>query len=247
MQLSPKVLRGLNIKGWKTYEPRVLEEKAPAVEAANEEELEAQLPPPPTREEIEQEREQILAAARKEGERLRKEALAKAEKEGAALREKAEKKGYAEGFAKGEQEAEQLKKEATRTLETAQAEHRALLDGAEGEIMQLAVSIAEKLLNEQLEINEDTVLAMIIRCLEALPGGREVFLRVSPQDEPLCRRKTQVLQALLRQDVSLQIVADDKVQPGSCIVESEEAEVTFYLQKEFEILTKKLLAMADKS
>ncbi len=245
MPLSPRILRGLSVKGWKIYEPRVREEEGPGEDWADIEIVaEEQLTPPSTRAEIEKERADILAAARKEGEQLRREVLAKAEKEVVALREKAEQEGYRDGSARGERAVAKIKEEAVLTLEAAKEEHRAMLDGAEDEILRIAVSMAEKLLNVQVEINEDAVLAMIIRCLEGLPGGREIILRVSPRDEPLCRRNAQILQALLRKDVSLQIIADEAFTSGSCSVESEEAEVTFHLQKELEILTKKLLTMA---
>ena len=243
MQLSPKILRGLKVKGWKTYEPRISEE--PGDNFADDQELDAeeQLPPPPSREEMEKERAEILTAARKAGEQLRRDALTKVEKEAAVLREQAEQKGYQEGFTRGEQAAAKLQQEAAHTLKLAKEEHLAMLDGAQGEMLKIAVSMAEKLLNVQLEVNEDAVLAMIIRSLEALPGGREVVLHVSPQDEPLCRDKIQELQGQLRKDVSLQIVADEAVSHGSCIVASEEAEVSFLLQEELKILAKKLLGL----
>ncbi len=246
MPLSPRILRGLNVKGWKVYEPRVREEEGPGDDLADNEIVEEQLPPPPTREEMEMERAEILATARQAGEQLRREALAKADKEATALRKKAEQEGYQEGFSRGEQEAAKLIEEAVQTLEAAKEEYRALLDGAQGEMLRIAVSMAEKLLNVKLELNEAAILAMVNRCLETLPGGSEVVLRVSPPDEPLCQRKAQDLQALLRKDVSLQIVADETIPDGSCSVESEESEVIFHLQKELEILTNKLLRMAVK-
>ncbi|MEW5919745.1 MAG: FliH/SctL family protein [Bacillota bacterium] len=244
MPLSPKILRGIDIRGWKTYEPRVPEEGKPGDDLKENALMEPQLPPPPTREEIEKERTEILAAARQEGERIRRQILAKAGEEATVLRERAIAEGYGEGYARGEQEAEKLREEAAHTLKRAKEEHRNMLDGAEEEILRIAVSMAEKLVHVQVELNEDVILAMLVRCLESLPGGRELVLRVNPRDEQLCRSKGQMLQGLLRRDASLQIVADADLPSGSCIVESEEAEVAFLLQKELEILTKKLLALA---
>ena len=245
MPLSPKVLRGLNVKGWKTYEPRVVEEKMPGDDHGGNDLAAEQSAPPPSREAIEREHKEILAAARKEGEQLRREMLAKGEKEAAALRKEAEQKGYREGLSRGEQEAAKLKEDAARTLEEAKEEHRSMLDGAEGDMLSIAVSMAEKLLNVQVTMSEDVILAVITRCLKALPGGHEVVLRVSPRDESLCRLHAQALQALLRKDVSLQIIGDESIPAGGCAVESEEAEITFHLEKELEILIKKLLTLTN--
>lgn len=241
MPLSPKILRGIDIRGWKTYVPRLPQESDPEEAIDPWMELE---PPPPTREELEREREEMLAAAVQEAEYLRRQILAKAGEEAAVLREQAGREGYREGLEQGEQEAQKLRAEAAQLLEKAKLERLSLLEGAEEEILRIAVSMAEKLVCVQVELNEEVILAMLLHCLEGLPGGRELVLRVSPGHEQLCRNKLQLLQGILSRDASLHIVADASLPEGGCIVESEEAEVTFLLKKEIDILSKKLVALS---
>ena len=246
MPLSPKILRGVDIKGWKTYLPRVPGEDESGDNLKREKKgLPAEeLSPLPTREELERERAVILEAARQEGEQVRRQLLAKAEEEAKALREQAREQGYREGLARGEAEAGRLREEAAHVLEKARAEHRSLLDGAEEQILRIALSVAEKLLHVQMELNEEVILALLARCLESHPAGQELLLRVNPAHEELCRRKLQDLQGYLRREASLQLVADAALPYGSCVVESEEAETAVLLQKELEILSRRLLALA---
>ena len=247
MLSSSRILRGLDIKGWRTYYPRaeesemLPEDKEPL---SPPEELPDPGPPLPTREEIEQERKAIMEQARKESEEERRRLLKQAKEEAAKLQEQARKEGYARGYGEGEKAAQKLKKEAEKVLEEARREHREILARAEPEIIQLAVALAEKLLNYELEINTELILGIVSRCLEALPGGQEVIIRVNPGDEAICREKLDILAMKLKKDALLEIVADADIQPGCCKVETEESEVTFLLARELEILGRKLLELA---
>jgi len=247
MPSSSRILRGLDIKGWRTYHPRreesemLFEEKE---ELSSREERPEPEPSVPTREEIERERKAILQQARREAEEQRRQLLAKAQEEAAKLQEQAKKEGYSRGYAEGEKAVKKLKKEAQKVLEQARQQHEEILAGAEPEIMQIAVSLAEKLLNYQLEVDEDLILSIVSRCLEALPGGQEVLLRVNPRDEIICREKADILRMKLKRETVLEIMADAEILPGCCKVETEESEVTFLLGRELGILGRKLLELA---
>ncbi len=204
-------------------------------------------PPVPSREEIERERKEILQQARREGEEQRRLLLAQAQEEAVKVKEQARQEGYSHGYSEGEKEAEKLKIETQGVLEQAHRQHEEILVEAEPEILQIAVSLAEKLVNYQLEVNTDLILNIVSRCLDALPGGQEIFLRVNPRDEIICREKLDVLQMMLKRDSVLEIVADEDIPPGCCRVDSEEAEVTFLLARELQILGKKLLELAAVS
>lgn len=205
-------------------------------------------PPVPTREEIERERKAILQQARREGEEQRRLLLAQAQEEAVKLKEQARQEGYSQGYSQGysegEKEAEKLKEEARSVLEQAHRQHEEILAEAEPEILKIAVSLAEKLINYQLEVNTDLILSIVSRCLEALPGGQEIFLRVNPGDEMVCREKLNILEMSLKRNSVLEIVADEDIPPGSCRVDSEEAEVAFLLARELQVLAKKLLELA---
>ena len=183
MPSSPKILRGLDIKGWKVCYPR-FEGNAALQDITNDE----QVSPSAHEENAPQGREEeILQSTRDEVEKLRQQALEQAAKEIDAFKEKAWEEGYAEGYKKGEQQAEELKSKAQETLEQARRERLQILAGAEPEIIQLAVSLAQKLLNYQLEFNDEIVLSLIAKGLESLTQEEEVVLNVNPGDEEICR------------------------------------------------------------
>ncbi len=242
MPSSSKILRGFEIKGWKVYHPR-LEEKLQDSLATADADQQLSL----NSEEIAKQMEEVLKQIREEGEEQRRQLLAQAAEEARLLKEQAWKDGFDEGFKKGELEASRLEEKARGILEKAWKERWEILAGAEPEIIQIAVSIAEKLLNYKVETDSSCILALMARALNALPVGRNVLLRVNPLDEKICRESFHTLQGLLKQDIVLELLGDDGIPMGSCKVESEEAEVELLLQKELHILGKKLLELATTS
>lgn len=239
---SKRIWRGLSINGWKVYHPRQEEQRGKITEEQEEEDARP-LSPEELEKELLLKKEEILKSAREEGEKLRRQILAEAEKEAESLRNQARREGYAEGYRKGEAEAAELKEKAQDLLEEARRGREELLARAEPEIIQLAVSLAEKLLDYQLEVTRETIIFLAARALKALPGGMEVVLKVNPKDEEICRENLARLEGLLKRGASLRVEADAGVPPGSCLVESEEAEVEFLLQRELKILAEKLLQL----
>jgi flagellar assembly protein FliH len=234
MPSSPRILRGLNVRGWKVYEPR-LEGLSPEDTADSQQ---------PGAEEIEMQAEDLLKSAQEEaGEECRK-LLEQAAKEASSIRENSRIEGYAEGLKKAEEESSGLLEDARMTLEEAHRERRDIIAGAEQEIIQIALNLAEKVLNHKVEMDSGCILAVMARSLEALPAGQSIILRVNPLDEKICRESRQRLQGLLKKDVTLEIIPDEEIPLGSCRVQSEEAEVELLLHKELAILGKKLISLA---
>jgi len=109
----------------------------------------------------------------------------------------------------------------------------------------MALNIAERLLNYKIETDTNCILAVMARGLNALPAGKSVVLRVNPMDEKICRENVQKLQGMLKHDVALEVLGDESIPLGGCRVESEEAEVELLLQRELQLLGKKLLKLAS--
>ncbi|HAP32103.1 MAG TPA: hypothetical protein DCQ14_03505, partial [Firmicutes bacterium] len=147
----------------------------------------------------------------------------------------------------GQRESRLLQEEAKNLLQEAQRERLAMIKGAEAEILQIAVSIAEKLLHCKMILDKKAVLAIFKKALEDLPGGQNVILSLNPEDEAVCGETLKELQEHLRKGSSLKITGSPEIARGSCKVESEEAEIGINPQTELETLANKLLTLAGGS
>ncbi|MGI6318100.1 MAG: FliH/SctL family protein [Dethiobacteria bacterium] len=240
MPLSSRILRGLDIKGSVVYSAPSPEEKRMENAPFPETESLAEIDP-------REQAEAFLKKAREEFAEERSRLLRDAGEEARLLKEKAREEGYAEGLKKGELEAAGLRKEAEEILKQAEQKRIDILARAEPDIIRIAVSIAEKLLNYKVETDSSCILQLIYRALEALPGGRNITLYVNPLDAKICQENFQRLQGRLKNDISLEVHADEEMPLGSCRVESEESQVELLPQKELEILSKKLLKLASSA
>lgn len=241
-----KVYRGVDIKGWKVYNPREIIEGSEEDGSSNEESEEVK-----SRNEEELRREEEKEALKKEvireTEEQRRQILEEAEEEASVLKDKAFNEGYEEGYKKGEEKASGLKEEAEKVLQQAWQQREEIIEGAEEEIIQLSVNLAEKLLGYRIEVDSESVMAVLTRCLETLPRSGSIMIRLHPRDVEIAENNLQRIKSFLKKDVELEITADENIPQGSCRVDSEEAEVEVNLQKELKILTQKLLQLAAPS
>jgi flagellar assembly protein FliH len=243
MPLSSKILRGLKVEGWQVYQPKVYRPKVKAVTSSlkNDQPVGSK----ETKDTI-KEQEAIIQAAREEAAKLHKRLLEEAHQEAELLKNKAFEDGYAEGYKKGEKEGLKLQEEGQKLLKRAQKERQQILDGAEKEVIQLAISLTEKLIDCQIEMNPDYILSILSRSIEPLSGDQNFNLRVNPLDEEVCRNNKKLLMGLLKNESTLEVIADPEIPRGSCRIETEAAEVEFMLKKELEILAGKLLELAEQ-
>jgi flagellar assembly protein FliH len=154
---------------------------------------------------VEQEAEQILLSAREVAQQIEREA-------------------YRDGRTKGEREA---KEEMRRKLEPVEAMlkeacsqvaavRQAVIRHAEGEVLDLAVAIAERVLRSEITARRDATLPIVGAALQAARGRKVLAIRVNPNDyEVLADRRSELLGSM----DSARLVPDGEITPGGCVVE----------------------------
>lgn len=191
------------------FERQILESAMP--EPAWEEDL---APPDP---------EAILAAAREEGERILREA-------------------YEEGIQRGREAGEQEFRAAVDSSVQAlaqvsgaiQAAHRAFLDSLEPQVVSLVQSIAQRLLNREVRSDPELVAGTVREALNNIADRARLVVRLNPADlETVRNQKLSLLEDFdgVRQ---LDMMGDEGVSLGGCIVESELMQVDAQLDSQLE-------------
>lgn len=190
------------------------------------------------------ERTRILAEAERERAGLLKEA----ELEAAALAEQARKDGYdagyLEGLAQGKREAGQLRQEAEQLLEETWRLRREAILRVEPQVVELAVSAAERLLGRQLSLAPETIVSIVGQALKFVADYGEILVRVHPEDIQYCRTFQSELQAALRENAKLDLIADGSLERGSCRVETGGACIECLLGERLVELKKALSGVA---
>jgi type III secretion protein L len=191
------------------------------------------------RESIEQDgiiRGEVYSASAKARELLQKAQLEaeailkKAEEESAKQRQTGYDTGYQEGLA-----------QTTELLVKARTEQEQFLKNANRDLMDLAFKIAEKIIGKQLEMEPETIIAIVKQAMQTVRQSKQLTIRVHPEDAKLLKQNEEELQETLGRQRILDVVEDKKVYRGGCIIESEIGTVEAQLQTQLDRLKKILL------
>ncbi len=176
------------------------------------------------KEEIEIELSNYFNEKKAEADKILKEAVENSEK---LLREKEREgfdKGYKEGFDKGYGEI--IEKESLnfekfgQLIKTLSLKEKELVNGAEKQICNLIVKLAEKIIKKEVETESKEILFNNIReTLKKLVDKNEITIYVSNEDYSfLVKNKDKIKDAFDMENVK--ILKSDKISSGGVIVES---------------------------
>lgn len=151
-------------------------------------------------------------------------------------------KGYAQGERAGAEasasRAEAMLRRLAQTLDDLQALRGDLVRRTEREVVELSLAIAKKVLQREITLDHDLLLAMARVALDRLADVSTASIRLHPDDYAgvmLGRRPSAVTTH------GVQIVADASVRRGGCVVQSEFGSVDTGVATQIDELTRALL------
>ena len=95
----------------------------------------------------------------------------------------------------------------------------------EDEVVQLALSIARKILHREAQVDPLLVTALVQIALSQLKEGSAISVRVRPEEA--LRWREQLAAAMV--DVAATVIEDSERAPGDCVLETEMGSVNFSL------------------
>ena len=186
------------------------------------------------------------AAKLAEVDRVLRQAHQRAEELAEQARAEGHQQGYTEGYEQGYNEGLAI---ARRALDEEIAQVRAIAQGAmqarqemlqrlEGEIVSLALAIAEKVIGEEARRSEAVVAHVVRRAVQYLGRRGPYRIRVNPLDAERLRERWQALDEL--EGASWELIPDERIAVGGCILESGASLVDAQLDAQFERIRKRL-------
>ncbi|MBT9175404.1 MAG: Yop proteins translocation protein L [candidate division WS2 bacterium] len=161
-------------------------------------------------------------------------------------------KGKEDGIAAGKKEVMQTLKEVleeintTRNLlfqivEEAQKEREKFLARNEEEILELSISVAKKIIGEEIATNKKVIFSVIKSAVDKLKERDKITLRVNPADlETINQFKEKVM--YLQSKVSeVQYLSDESVEKGGVLVETSYGIIDATVDSQIKELKKTLI------
>lgn len=153
-----------------------------------------------------------------------KQLVADANARVAAIESQARATGHEEGVtagrAAGHAELEEDISAIHELIANARAQRNAIIEGAEPELVRLAMSVAERIVYDHVAIDPNVVLENVRHALARIVGREIVTLRVNPADLEILREYRERTAA--NNDVEhLRIIEDQRVDRGGVVVETD--------------------------
>lgn len=200
------------------------------------------------------EAEELLDQAARDAEELirgaQERALAlidDAQRRVAEIEAQAKSDGFAQGVNDGRAAAQAEMDEMLETMrgliEMASVERHKIIETAEPEIVRLSVAIAERILNQHVALDNETVLEMTRSAITRLVNRETVTVRVNPADVEIMREHRDKLMSMNDID-NMRIIEDQRVDRGGVLIETDagtiDAKISTQLRE-----ARRLLAVED--
>lgn len=176
--------------------------------------------------------DELIRNARAQAERIIEEAKQAAEAEVARIHQQASEEGYNQGYVEGQRKGEEEASAATRKAaqESVQAVQRFLtqannmrdekIDKLSGELLDVAVAVAEKVVHVSLKSSEEIIKRMIIAATEKMKRREWVQIYVADCDvKGVAQSDPSLTAALSCLSDHIKIVPMRDAETGTCIVE----------------------------
>ncbi len=202
---------------------------------------------------IEQECHAQLVAAQEEARQL----ILEAEEHAELLRADAQEMGLTTGTLQAEAEFEeaveaevqlrvqQRLKQLVPALQSATTQlirdHEQILLQWESAVVRLSLTLAERILRRELEIRPAAPQALVAEALQLTAGSSSVLLRMHPADVSDMEAHSVEWQQLLSTQQNLKVVADSKISPGGCLLETLAGEIDGRIETQLARIAAELL------
>ncbi len=144
-----------------------------------------------------------------------------------AEEEEARKKGFAEGFRAGEEAALQgirgKMEELQALIEKIENERESVLTLHEADLKELALTVAEKIIETALTSEEQAFLSIYRNAIQEINGQEWMRLTVSPFEFAFATANAELLKGMVRGAQSIKISVLEDAAPGTCIVETPQS------------------------
>ena len=224
---------------------------------------EVEVEPVITREQVLAERDQLLADARLqlEQERAQLEAYKQEqmqaieelklmwEEEKQILQQQAYEESFAQGFEEGMQKAQAEMEHAIQiansTIEDAKKNAESYLESQEPVILELALSSAEKIIDEHLDRNDAHFISIVKRALKDAREMKEIKIYVAPQYYQVVTQNRDELAEMFPTDVPFMIFVNEELENADCYIETNHGRIVVSIDIQLNELRLKLREILD--
>jgi len=115
---------------------------------------------------------------------------------------------------------DEILEEAVKIKEEAARDYKETIRSAEKEVIELAVYIAEKILNTEVNKSDDYIIAIIKDAMERVVSKDDVVLKLCPEDYITVTSNKKYWMTKIKGLGEITIEEDSSMEPGGCVIET---------------------------
>lgn len=163
----------------------------------------------------------IKREAELEAERIIEEAQRDAELLIVDAQQKAKEEGYQHGEELAQQHYNDLIAEAIEFKEQSKKAYENTLSSLEHDILDLVLSIAAKVVGDEIRNNEEAILGVVRETISSCSNRDNIIIKVSADDYEFVLANEEVLRMNIKGLNELEIRKDGSLAKGSCVIDTE--------------------------
>lgn len=180
-----------------------------------------------------QQAEAIIAEARQQAAALQQEAEERVE-------ELLQQRAAEEAARVRREEAAKFEAAANELLDRFQQAADMTLENLAGQVATLAAGVTSKIVRRQVAADDEIILDVIADAMEQLSDIKRLRIVINPADEETISGHQAALLKHAGGLERLEIVSDDSIEPGGCLLDSDRGEVDARLSSQLEVIWKRV-------
>lgn len=190
----------------------------------------------------------IVKSAKAEAEQIQRKLASEKEYwfevERRLLEEEAKQMGYDEGYAVGKEQGYDEMKEhivlAQNVVSSSKKDYQQYLETAEKTILELAITVAEKIMNMQMVSSEVAYIQLVKKAIKEAREYEHVELRVHPVQYDRVLAQKEELQGIFLKETQFFIFPDEELAEADCIIETASGRIDASIDSQLQEIKTKL-------
>lgn len=159
--------------------------------------------------------------------------ISRAQEEAGTIKETAAQEGYKAGLEKAQSDIDQLKDNLINFLNAKQE----VFEYIAPDILEISIEIARKIVKKEIEQDPEMVLSAIMDVLKTVSRDeKKISLKVNPAQYQLVKTNMPAINSSLGLEVKTNIVSDDTIDIGGCILHTSNGIVDATVNTQLEVI-----------
>lgn len=157
---------------------------------------------------------------------------------------------YREGIEKGkiagEEALQEKSQELLRTINSVIEDKNKILKNARGEILRLAMKIAEQILKSEISLNQAVCVNIVSEAISKITDKDRVIIKVNRADADFVRANKDRILSHMSDVKNLAIQEDPRIEQGGCIIETKMGYIDSTVSTKLESIEKAIFKVYEE-